>query len=295
MNQRDKISNSFSDAYLAAMLEGVDTAEVIRQFSKDFPELTLAFETNAKSLDLLYGDLRSAEMPSENEISAAYKKVSERFATAVAPVVAVKPGLFAQIKAVFAASPTWAGSSLAIGAAVIIALLWQPWVIKESLKETAKNNQTPAHVSEKPQAPPDLASNDQTANDPTKMPEAQYRGANQSQKMTATERRHQDSIDAVRLKQMTTPKALSAPTNLRIEAGAQGSVLVHWDAVPDALSYIVEVKGANDEKFQPVTQVSQTNLRVTLLQSGMTYFVRVTAASGERKGLPSDAKSIIVP
>jgi hypothetical protein len=65
--------------------------------------------------------------------------------------------------------------------------------------------------------------------------------------------------------------------------------------VPDALSYIIEVKGANDANFVPVTQVSQTNLRVTLLKSGMTYFVRVTATSGERKGLPSDAKSIVVP
>lgn len=295
MNQREKISHSFSDAYLAALLEGVDTSEVFRQFSKDFPELASAFEANAKSLDLLYGDIRSAEMPSENEIAAAYKKVSERFAPSPAPSIVAKPGFLAQVKSFFSASPTRTGASLAIGVAVIIAMLWQPWVIKKSFNDTAQNKISPANVPNNSSNSQTFTSNDQTSNDPLKTPEVQYRGSDSKQILTAAQRRQQDSLDAARLKQMTTPKSLSAPSNLRIAPATPGSIMIRWDSAPDALSYIIEIKGANDAKFEPVTQVSQTNLRVTSLESGKTYLVRVTAASGERKGLPSDAKSIVVP
>ena len=62
-----------------------------------------------------------------------------------------------------------------------------------------------------------------------------------------------------------------------------------------ALSYIVEMKSANDARFEPVTQIGQTGTRVTSLESGHTYFVRVIAANGERKGPASDVTSIVVP
>ncbi|HYM35440.1 MAG TPA: hypothetical protein VET48_08595, partial [Steroidobacteraceae bacterium] len=65
--------------------------------------------------------------------------------------------------------------------------------------------------------------------------------------------------------------------------------------VDGALSYIIEVKGANDRAFHPVTEVAHPSARLGMLTSGDTVSVRVIAASGERKGQPSDAKSIVVP
>jgi hypothetical protein len=295
MNQREKISNSFSDAYLSAMIEGVDTTEVIREFSKDFPELASAFKANAESLDLLYGDMRSMQMPPESEIASAYKKVSERFAPIIAPAMSAKPGFLTQIANFFSASPTRMGASLAIGAAAIIALLWQPWLVKEPAKETAQSANPSTHVSEHHQTSKELALNDQSSSNQLDIPEAQWRGSKPNDNLTATQRKRQDSIDAAKIRQMTKPKSLAAPGNVQLLPGVPGSILVKWDTVPDALSYIVEIRSVNDANFEPVTPVSQTNLRVTKLESGKSYFVRVTATSGERKGLPSDAKSIVVP
>src|SRR5258706_9890332 len=81
MNQREKISNKFSDAYLLALLEERNVQDIIAQFSKEFPELAQEFETNARSLDLMYGGLGSQEKPSEKENKAAYKKESEKLHT----------------------------------------------------------------------------------------------------------------------------------------------------------------------------------------------------------------------
>ncbi len=295
MNQKEKISNSFSDSYLAALLEGMDNSEVIRKFSKDFPELASAFAANAKSLDLLYGDIRTVEKPSTDEIATAYKKVSERFGASAAHQVASKPSFFAELKSFFSASPMWAGATLGIGAAVIIALLWQPWVIKESLNETAQNKISTSNLPDNQHTSPEIASNDQTSIDPMKTPEVQYRGSKSKELLTATQRKQKDAIDAARLKQMATPKSLSAPENLHIESLTPGSIIITWDPSQDALSYIVEIKGENDANFEPVTQVSQTRTRITSLDRGKIYFVRVSATSGERKGPPSDAKSIVVP
>jgi hypothetical protein len=300
MNQRDKISNNFSDAYLLAMLEGSDTSEVVRQFSKDFPEMASQFAENAASLNLLYGDLSSSATPSENEIAAAYKKVSERFAPAKTIVRAsAQPGFFAQIKSNFSTSPMWAGASLGIGVAVIIALLWQPWVIKESLNETAKKEIPTANTQSIPVAPENIASNDQTSgngeSNPMKMPEVQYRGKNTKQILTSAQAKKQDSLDAAHLKHMTASTELAAPQNLQIEPLAPGTVMVRWSATRNALSYIIEIKSANDANFMPVTQISQMGARITSLESGKTYFVRVIAASGERVGPASEAKSIVVP
>ena len=293
MNQKEKISNNFSDAYLLAMLEGSDPQSVVAAFWKEFPELTSQFESNAHSLDLMYENLRSEAKPSEQEIATAYKKISERFAPAIAHAKpSVEGGFFSQLKSFFSESPMWAGATLGMGVAVIIALLWQPWVIKESLKEaeqsTAKNEQ-PA-----PSKPQEFASSeDHTSSNPMAIPEVHYRGKH-AKELTAAQKKQQDSIDEARLKKMASPQSLIAPRNLRIDASTPGSMLLQWDAVPDALSYIIEIRNANDANFEPVTQISQTRTKITNLESG-TYFVRVTAASGERKGPPSDVKSIVVP
>lgn len=297
MNQRDKIANSFSDAYVTALLEGVNTSEVVLQFSKDYPEMTSEFEANANSLNLLYGDLAASTKPSANEISAAYKKVSERLGVIPVRSVAtqVKTGFLSELRTFFSASPMWTGASLGIGVAVLIALLWQPWVIKESLKETAQSGiqtEDPKNTASPTQ---DYSSIDQTSKDPMKLPEVPFRGKVNKDMLTKAQKRTQDSIDAARLKQISAPKPLSPPANLQIEPLAHGVIMVRWNASPDALSYIIEIKSANDDSYIPVTQISQTGARITSLISGKTYFVRVIAASGERVGPASDAKSIVVP
>ncbi len=297
MNQREKIASSFSDAYLMALLEGVKTSEVVQQFSKDYPEMASEFERNAHSLNLLYGDIPSSAKPENAEITIAYKKVSERLGVIPSRSVTreVKPGFFAELRALFSASPMWTGASVGIGVAVLIALLWQPWVLQKSLKETADTGIPAENTPSVPSQKQDFSMNDQTSKDPMKLPEVKYRGKTTKDVLTGAQKRMQDSIDAARLKLMSAPKPLLPPANLRIEPLSAGVIMVRWSASADALSYIIEIKGANDASFIPVTQISQTGARITSLASGKTYFVRVIAASGERVGLASEAKSILVP
>ncbi|MDP4237601.1 MAG: fibronectin type III domain-containing protein, partial [Bacteroidota bacterium] len=166
---------------------------------------------------------------------------------------------------------------------------------KESLKETAEHATPSTITPSTPQAQQQFAVNDEPSVDPMKMPEVRYRGKDTKQMLSTTQKRMQDSIDAARLKAMATPKALAAPTDLHLEPLSPGAIFIRWKAVEGALSYIVEWKTENDENFKPVTQISQTGTRITSLESGKTYFVRVIAASGERTGPASDAKSIVVP
>lgn len=295
MNQREKISNNFSDAYLLAMLEGRDAQHVVTQYSKEFPELASQFEANVASLNLMYGNIRTEAKPSEYEIAAAYKKLSDAFAPAVTIAkVGAEPRLFVRLKNLFTTSPTWAGASLGIGMAVIIALLWQPWIIKESLQETAKNNQEKIQTTSPEKR--EFASNENpNTGDLTKMPEVQYRGNTTIQFLSTAQKKREDSIDAARLKILSAPKSLLPAKNIMIDSLVRGSIMIRWSPVEGALSYIVEIKKANEADFHPVTQIAQTAMKLTQLESGKTYLVRIIAASGERKGLPSDAKSIVVP
>lgn len=301
MKQAEKISNNFSDAYLLALLEGNDTEEVIRRYAKEFPELLSQINANADSLNLMYGNIRTEVWPSDNEIAKAYQKVSEKLQPAITVhTSAAKPRLnfFGEVRRFFSASPMWSGASLGVAAAVIIALLWQPWMIKHSDHGTAHNNEVTSEHNN-PSGSQDIAGADQhsvdISNDPAKMPEVQYRGKNVKQTLNAAQKKTQDSIDAARLKQLATPKPLIAPAGLHVEPLVHGQVMITWKPVEGALSYIVEIKAANDDSYDPVTQISQTGARVTSLESGKTYFVRVIAVSGERKGPASDAKSIVVP
>jgi hypothetical protein len=293
MTQREKILNSFSDSYLLAMLEGKDSDKVLSKFIHEFPELTSEFESNANSVKLLYGDIISGSKPSETEISAAYNKISKKLEPQGVHTAVTGTGFFARFKTYFSHNPMWAGASLGIGAAVIIALLWQPWTIKESL-ETAHHNST---EQEAPVEQKEFAVHENpVSSDPTKMPEVTYRGnAKKAEKLSPSQKRIQDSIDDARLQHMAEPKPLRAPKGLELEATSSGAITIIWNAAPDAVSYIVEIRSANDDTFDPVTQISGTRTRITHLESGKTYFVRVIAASGERVGPPSDVKSIVVP
>lgn len=295
MKQREKISNAFSDAYLLAIIEGNERHEVLTSFLKEFPELAQEFETNARSLDLMYAGLEMEEPPSEIEIRNAYQNVTERLESGSPVRVAVTEsrGFFAAIKTLFSTSPTWAGASLGIGVAVVIALLWQPWVIKESL-ETAHN----AHQSESPapeSKPQEFAMQDnKTSSDGTAMPEVQYRGAERKDKLTTAQKKVQDSIDEARLKTMAGVASLSAPRSLKAEANGSGSITLSWEASHGALSYLVELRSDKGGSFEPVIQVSQTRARITHLQSGKPYEIRIVPSNGERIGPPSDVTSIIV-
>jgi hypothetical protein len=294
MNQREIISNKFSDAYLLALIEGGYAKDVLAEFSKEYPELATQFEANAQSLDMMYGYIPSDKKATDAEIATAYKKVSQKLPPIVTTKnVAVQPGLISKIKSFFSTSPMWAGASLGMGVAVLIALLWQPWTIKESKEMAHHGEKNEEAVSEKSE---EIASNtSQTSSDPMKTPEVTYRGKNTKPLLSAAQQKQQDSIDEARLKKMAAPKPLSAPEDIRIEPVSAGQILISWSPSSDALSYIVEMKSENDDTFDAVTQIGQTKARVTSLESGKKYFVRIIATSGERKGPPSDAKSIIVP
>jgi len=295
MNQREKISNKFSDAYLLALVEGNSVQDILAQFSKEFPELVPEFEANARSLDLMYSGLGLQSAPNENEIRAAYNKVSERVDSRIPAhtVPPVRAGFFGGLKSLFSASPMWAGASLGIGVAVIIAVLWQPWVIRESMKETAHNaqNTEPATPSESKEF---AAQENKIPTGVTGMPEVQYRGKEIKQKLTAVQQKQQDSIDQAHMK-MAEPKPLIAPHGLHAESDGSGAIKLSWDPAPGALSYIVELRGENDANFDPVTQIAQVRARITHLESGKTYYIRIIAANGERVGLPSEVKSIAIP
>lgn len=302
MKQAEKISNSFSDSYLLALLEGNDVSEVLRRYAEEFPELASQFNANADSLNLMYSNI-NAEQPSDKEIANAYMKVSAKLnpgvsvhAVTVAPS-APRLGFFDEVRRFFSTSPMWSGASLGIGAAVIIALLWQPWMIKHSEHDTAHGSEA-VSSHDNSSGSQEIAGTEHStdnSNDPTKLPEVQYRGKNPKDNLTAAQKKIQDSIDAARLKQMAAPKPLTAPSGLHLETLSRGQIMVTWKAVEGALSYIVEIKPPNDDSYDPVTQISQTGARVTSLESGKTYFVRVIATNGERKGPASDAKSIVVP
>jgi hypothetical protein len=293
MNQREKISNTFSDAYLLALLEGKNAQDILTQFSKEFSELAPEFEANAHSLDLLYGGFGSDGKPNENEIRTAYKKVSERLDSRIPAhiVPPVRAGFFSGLKTLFSASPMWAGATLGIGVAVIIAVLWQPWVIRESMKEAERNGENKEQIT--PSGSKEFAVKE-TPTGVTGMPEVQYRGKKVNQKLTAVQQNQQDSIDQARMK-MGEPKPLLAPNGLRAESDGSGAIKLSWDPAPSALSYIVELRGENDANFDPVTQIAQVRARITHLESRKKYYIRIIAASGERVSLPSEVKSIAIP
>ena len=233
MIQAEKISNDFSDAYLLALVEGTDAEKVLDRYAKEFPELALQFKANAISLDLMHGDLRSLNT-SDEEITAAYKTISERIDPA--PIVhhaasSSHRSIFAEVRSFFTGSPTRSGASLAIAATVVLALLWQPWNIKHSEHESAHNTEAPANHEEHSTAP-EIASADEhhedITNDPNKLPEVQYRGGKKDDQ-TAAQKRTQDSLDAARLKALAVPKTLIAPAELRLESSAPDSSLANLD------------------------------------------------------------------
>ncbi len=301
MTQAEHIVHQFSDAFLVTILESGDTNEVIRLYTSKYPELSERFTADARDLELMYGYMRSSEMPSESDISSAYHTVQERFPKAVvaesaARAAKVRSGFFATIRDNFKMKPIFAGASLGIGMAVILALLWHPWATENPQGGTTAQNQN-TNLGQNEKLTNDLAVNttpaDQT--NPTQNPTTTFRGTNGSQTMTSAEKHHQDSIDAVRMNQLASNNDLSAPKNLVLDELTKGAVLVRWSSSQNALGYIVEIKRANEDKFSSVSQTTQTRAHLQNLHSGEKVEIRIVPTSGERKGEASDAKSIIVP
>src|SRR5207245_5569500 len=92
----------------------------------------------------------------------------------------------------------------------------------------------------------ELASGDRTRSNPMEIPEIKYRGRREKQLLNAAQKKLQDSTDAARLREMATPKPLSAPDSLSLEPLTPGQIVIRWNPAADALSYIVEMKKAND-------------------------------------------------
>lgn len=291
MKESTNIANRFSDAYIVAMIEGNNAAEVLGRYETAYPELTEVFRTNAKDLELLYGHIRKSELPSEEAIAKAYAK----FRKLTTPALASEPkrsfaSTFASaVTGFFTQRPALAGASFGLGLAVLLALFMQPW--QQPASSVASGDKSPAPQVEQKPVIPEIAEGPKTTIDnPTSMPEPAFRGGQQEQ-----DKGKLDKSDRSHLNMLSVDNSLLAPTGLKVIGVSDSVVVVHWNSVKNALSYIVEVKRANEGEFKAVSQTSQTQARISGLPSSERVELRVIAASGDRKGEASAAKSITIP
>jgi hypothetical protein len=300
MTQAEHISNRFSDAYLVALMASANTETILSKFNADYPELGERFAADAHDLEMMYGYMREAEKPTETEITSAYKNVSARIPIPVirrgaeSNTERVRAPFWATIRDAYKMRPMFAGASLGIGMAVILALLWQPWQMqnpKGTVADKIKSQEQTTGTTDYAQGTTPSVDN----TNPSQIQPPTFRGTQSGQTLTAAEKRTQDSLDAIRMKSLATKNTLSAPSNVKLEAQTHGSVLVQWSASPNAFGYIVEMKRANEDKFAAVSQTTQTRFQMQNLHSGETITVRIVPTSGEHKGTASDAKSVIVP
>jgi hypothetical protein len=178
-------------------------------------------------------------------------------------------------------------------------LLWRPWSsnapTSPSLAPVISDNDTHSNTPQTVPQAPSVSPQNNPIISPTPEATPSFRGIDdqeEAQRPTTPA----SPEDANRLKQLANSKnELAIPQGLSLDGVSKGTLSIRWDAVPGALSYIVELKSANERGFHPVTEVAHPNARIGMLTSGDTVSIRVIAASGERKGQPSDAKSIIVP
>ena len=288
MTQAQHIINRFSDAYLAAMLESTNPSEVLSAYQQMHTDLANELSQEAASLNVLYGSMANEPQPSPAEINKAYSRFALEPAVSYATATP-KVSLFSKVSSVFK-SRTYSFSLATSMAAVLLAVfIWKPWSPSSSVVPSVApiisdhdNSATTAN---------NQSSTTSQSNDPSS---ALYRGANEIDRSSASSKL-QSQNDAKRLNKLVLTRALDAPAKIEVVPMTPGIVLVRWDAVDGALSYIVEIKNANDQDFHPVTQIARNKARITELTSGTSVSIRVTATSGERKGLPSDVKDIVVP
>ena len=294
MTQAQNILNRFSDDYLASRLGEIDrigtiggSSEVLAAYQQTHPDLQSELHEQAASLNVLYGSLENEARISETEIAAAYSRFAQ--VNIVAKTEAA-PSLLSKISTLFSSRASSFRFATTMAAVLLALFVWKPW------STTPTNPANTPIVSDHDNA---IAGNDPSStiqqgtqsNDPNS---PLFRGSNEND-ASKSNTKLQAQNDAKRLNNLMITRALNAPAKIEVVSMTPGIVLVRWDAVEGALSYIIEVKKANEQDFHPVTQIARTKARITDLASGMSVSIRVTAISGERKGLPSDVKSIVVP
>jgi hypothetical protein len=300
MKESTNIANRFSDAYIVAMLDGGDTSgdDVIRRYESSYPELGDIFRHNAKDLELLYGHIRRGEMPSGSVISRAYEHILARMGQAAtivpAPVVESFPSrLVKAVSSFFTLRPVAAGASLSLATAVLLAIMFYPRSEQKGPSELSTNSGNVPSSLQEPRPSDEVAHIEPRADDPV-APQPLFRGGDQEQ-VGGKDKALLDKTDRERLPSLLNKNTLAAPTGLKVVVYTTDSVVVQWNPVKNALSYIVEVKRANAEQFTAVSQTSQTQARLSDLPSSERVEIRVLAASGERKGEASAAKTVTVP
>jgi hypothetical protein len=293
MKESNNITNRFSDAYIVALLEGKSVEDVVFHYEQAYPELGETLRRNAKNLELLYGHIRMGELPSESEVAAAYGKL--KLLSRISPSSATPSETFfsrfsKSLSSVFQARPAVAGASLGIGLAVLLAVIWQPW--KQIESQPSANNQkqiiAPSDITNGPGEIAEAPGN-------TKTPLGEEGPIFRGSEINKQDNGQLDKKDRTRLSKMPVDISLTAPTGLKVIGASDSVVVVSWNAVKNALSYIVEIKRANEGEFKAVSQTNQTQARISGLPSSERMEIRVTAASGERKGEASAAKNITVP
>lgn len=294
MKESVHIVNRFSDAYLVAMIEGGSTADIIRTQEIDFPELSVTFREEARRLELLYGYLRTSKAPLEAEIAAAYRNVQSRVTPVPEVVMPQRMPAFSLRQAIssfFAARPITAGASLAVIVTAIIAMIIFPWSQSEKPGGTAQSEQGITAPRLRGTAPGEIAEGEKPNPSDQIAPSPAFRGGN------ATGGQDKDKIDKKdreRLAKLQSVNTIAAPAGLKIVSQSGDTLVLQWNKVPNALSYIVELKAANAATFKAVTQTSQTQARLPGISTGHVE-LRVIAASGERKGEPSAVVTASIP
>lgn len=295
MKESHNIANRFSDAYIVAMLENSNAEDVVRRYEARYPELGESFKRNAKDLELLYGYVRKSELPSDPEVAAAYAKLRERIAPiapAATPAPAPGPTFGQKVRMFFQVRPAIAGASFGLGLAVLLALFWQPWMQGTPQEITSNDQVTTPSVGGESTPQSTITDTKKPGETPVASDGPTFRGVDG---VSQEDKALLDKKDRTRISKLAVDNSLSAPTGVKVIGAADSVIVVSWAPVKNALSYIVEVKRANEGQFKAVSQTSQTQARISGLPSSERMEIRIIATSGERKGEASAAKNITIP
>jgi len=91
---------------------------------------------------------------------------------------------------------------------------------------------------------------------------------------------------------------LPAPANVSAEAGgSDGEIIVKWDSVKGARSYIVEESFdiSDPENWAYQATVTKTKCYISGMESGIRIWVRVVAVNAAGQGAYSDVATKTVP
>ncbi|MEI8134715.1 MAG: fibronectin type III domain-containing protein [bacterium] len=291
MEQKENIVKSFSDAYLLALLEERDSEAIVANFKAAYPELADTLdETAATLLSLHRGNGTKQNLasltsdPQPPDLHQAHLSAAESSAESTP---------FERLKSFFSESPTWSGASLGIGLAFVIAIFWQPWNIKESEHEGAEQTEKIEH-HESHEAAGEKKSDGQVAVESSDFSEVIYKPRAFVLKLTPLEMRRDDTLDFTRIKGLDHPTRLSQPEHIISERIDNKTILIRWQPVEGALSYRLELSSTSGEEFYPLAQVRNSGIKISSLEPGKKYHLRIRAESGQRAGDFSEGVGIEV-